>query len=77
LLGIKVIKLNKTKGTPTVGVQICSLLETGASFLFRSKLPATGSNQKLSNLSSPRRQLPNRQNLGSNPPPKNRRRLDA
>jgi hypothetical protein len=40
LLGIKVITLNKIKGTPTVGAQICSLLETGASFV--SKLETSG-----------------------------------
>jgi len=40
LLGIKVIKLNKIKGTQTIGVQICSLLESGASFF--SKLETSG-----------------------------------
>jgi hypothetical protein len=43
LLGSKVIKLNRIKGTQTIGVQICSLLETGASFLFKAgnfRLPA-------------------------------------
>jgi hypothetical protein len=49
LLGIKVIKLNKIKGTPTVGAQIARRSKPGASFLFRSKLPATGSNQNLTN----------------------------
>jgi hypothetical protein len=79
LLGIKVIKLNKIKGTPTVGVQICSLLETGASFLFKAgnfRLPAQTKICQ-TEISPLRRQLPNRQNLGSNPSPKNRRRLDA
>jgi hypothetical protein len=57
LLGIKVIKLNKIKGTPTVGAQIARRSKPGASFLFRSKLPATGSNQN----------LPNR-NLAASPP---------
>jgi hypothetical protein len=32
LLGIKVIKLNKIKGTQTVGSKSCSLLKTGASY---------------------------------------------
>jgi hypothetical protein len=32
LLGIKVIKLNKIKGTQTIGTQICSPLKTGASY---------------------------------------------
>jgi len=49
LLGIKVIKLNKIEGTQTIGVQICSLLETGASLLFKARnfrLPAqTKTNQ--------------------------------
>jgi hypothetical protein len=40
LLGIKVIKLNKTKGTPTIGVQICSPPKTGASY--SSKLETSG-----------------------------------
>jgi len=29
LLGIKVIRLNKIKGTQTIGTQICSPLKTG------------------------------------------------
>jgi hypothetical protein len=77
LLGIKVIKLNKIIGTQTIGDQIARRSNPGASFLFRSKLPATGSNLKLSNLPPPRRQLPNRQKSRSNPSPKNRRALDA
>jgi hypothetical protein len=40
LLGIKVIKLNKIKGTQTIGSKSCSLLETGASFF--SKLETSG-----------------------------------
>jgi hypothetical protein len=40
LLGIKVIKLNKIKGTQTVGSKSCSPLETGASFF--SKLETSG-----------------------------------
>jgi hypothetical protein len=40
LLGIKVIKLNKIKGTQTIGSKACSPLETGASFF--SKLETSG-----------------------------------
>jgi hypothetical protein len=35
LLGIKVINLNKIKGTQTIGVQICSPLKTGASYSWK------------------------------------------
>jgi len=78
LLGIKVIKLNKINGTPTIGVQIRSPLKTWREpLLQRLKLQSTGSNQNQSNLSLHRRQLPNHQNLRSNPSPKNRRVIDA
>jgi hypothetical protein len=40
LLGFKVIKLNKIKGTQTFGVPICLPLETGASLF--SKLETSG-----------------------------------
>jgi len=43
LLGIKVIKLNKIKGTPTVGAQIARRSKPGASHLFKARnfrLPA-------------------------------------
>jgi hypothetical protein len=43
LLGIKVIKLNKIKGTQTIGVQICSPLITWRELLFKARnfnLPA-------------------------------------
>jgi hypothetical protein len=49
LLGIKVIKLNKIKGTQTIGSKSCSLLETGASFLFKARnfrLPAQTKNSQ-------------------------------
>jgi hypothetical protein len=48
-LNIKVIKLNKIKGTQTIGAQICSPLETGASFLFKARnfrLPAQTKNSQ-------------------------------
>jgi len=35
LLGTKVIKLNKIKGTQTIGSKSCSRLETGASYFLR------------------------------------------
>jgi hypothetical protein len=77
LLGIKVIKLNKIKETQTIGVQICSLLETGASFF--SKLETSGYRLKPKTLkpavTSPPASEPAK--LCSNPPPKNRRLLDA
>jgi hypothetical protein len=37
LLGIKVIKLNKIKGTPTVGAQIARRSKSGASHLFKAR----------------------------------------
>jgi hypothetical protein len=78
LLGIKVIKLNKIKETQTIGVQICSLLETGASFLFNARnfrLPTQTKNaQTCRHLATSFRTA---KNLRSNPPPKHRRLLDA
>jgi hypothetical protein len=78
LLGIKVIKLNRIKGTQTIGVQICSLLETGASLLFKARnfrLPTqTKTNPTYRGIVVSFRIG---KNLCSNPPPKNRRVLDA
>jgi len=61
LLGIKVIKLNKIRGTRTIGANLLAARNRRELSFQSSKLPATGSNQKLSNLSLHRRQLPNRQ----------------
>jgi hypothetical protein len=78
LLGIKVIKLNKIEGTQTIGVQICSLLETGASLLFKARnfrLPAqTKTNQTYRCIAA---SFQTTKNLYSNPSPQNRRVLDA
>jgi hypothetical protein len=55
LLGIKVIKLNKIKGTQTIGSKSCSLLETGASFL--SKLETSSYQLKPKTLKPKSRRL--------------------
>jgi hypothetical protein len=49
LLGIKVIKLNKIKETPTVGAQIARRSNPARASFQRWKLPATDSNQNLPN----------------------------
>jgi hypothetical protein len=78
LLGIKVIKLNKINGTQTIGVQICSPLETGASFLFKARnfrLPAqTKTNPTYRGIVVSFRVT---KISVSKPRPKNRRVLDA
>jgi hypothetical protein len=78
LLGIKVIRLNKIKGTRTIGSKSCSPLETGASFLFKTRnfrLPAqTQTNPTYRCIAISFRTT---KNLCSNPSPENRRLLDA
>jgi hypothetical protein len=62
LLGIKVIKLNKIKGTQTIGANLLATQNLARAILQSSKLQSTGSNPNQSNLSPQRRQLTNSKN---------------